>query len=51
MNIRTTISALAVSALTAVSSAAETLTFAAGEWAPYIGSELPENGLHTQRVR
>ncbi len=51
MNIKTTLSAFAVSALTAVSVAAETLTFAAGEWAPYIGSELPENGLHTQRVR
>ncbi len=51
MKIKTTLSALAMSLAASVASAAEPLTFAAGEWAPYIGSELPENGLHTQRVR
>jgi len=51
MNIKTTLTACAFSVLAAASSLAETLTFAAGEWAPYIGSELPDNGLHTQRVR
>lgn len=30
---------------------AETITIAAGEWAPYIGEALPDNGTHTKRVR
>ncbi|MFY0618483.1 substrate-binding periplasmic protein [Shimia sp.] len=51
MNIKITLSALAMSVAGSVATAAETITFAAGEWAPYIGSELPESGLHTQRVR
>ena len=51
MNIKSTLSALAISVVAAVAASAETITFAAGEWAPYIGAELPENGLHTERVR
>lgn len=30
---------------------AETITIAAGEWAPYIGQDLPDNGSHAKRVR
>lgn len=29
---------------------AESVTFAVGEWAPYVGEDLPDKGLHTKRV-
>ncbi|SFK83086.1 substrate-binding periplasmic protein [Shimia haliotis] len=45
------ISAFFLSVGMASSVQAETITIAAGDWAPYIGEALPDNGTHTKRVR
>ncbi|CUH54313.1 transporter substrate-binding domain-containing protein [Shimia sp. R11_0] len=51
MKLTSMMAAVALSVSTWGSAQAETITFAAGEWAPYIGAELPNNGLHSERVR
>lgn len=51
MKIRTILAAVSVSIAAFGSAQAETMTFAVGEWAPYIGENLPNNGTHTERVR
>lgn len=51
MKITAMLAAAAFSLGFAASAQADTVTIAAGEWAPYIGEALPHNGTHAKRVR
>ncbi|MTI44819.1 polar amino acid transport system substrate-binding protein [Roseibium hamelinense] len=42
--------AFAIGAMVSFSAHADTVKLAVGEWAPYVGSELEGNGLHSQKV-
>lgn len=44
------LSAMLVSFGVSVAAQAETVKIGVGEWAPYIGEGLPDQGLHTKRV-
>jgi polar amino acid transport system substrate-binding protein len=51
MKFRSILAAISLSVAAFGGAQAETMTFAVGEWAPYIGQELPNDGVHTERVR
>ncbi|MBO9475649.1 hypothetical protein J7413_19060 [Shimia sp. R10_1] len=50
MKIKSLMAAVALS-FTGAMAMAETVKMAVGEWAPYVGAELPEQGVHAQKVR